>query len=562
MKIECRKCGVESEIKPKRQGNGKIEVALWLTASAPVALIYSLWRREKKSYPCPICQSEDTKVHFTKEEIEAIQEYNKRKNETSKERAERQKKEIERQKKAAKEAYEKLSPEEKRKRYKKNLMLTGVLTIISTGLIAVSNFFIILSVIGFAVLLCIWSDESKRRKKEEIKKVEKEPVRDFTLEKFTSTINNLLILSSFTFLGFLLMFPLNIESFLVLFVIPLVITILFYRYKYLPQKNKTSIEIRKKAYKSNLIERIVWGIILVLFPLFIFGVYWYNQYQESTLFKFDIKSGNYTKISNNLIETKVKSFDLNLHTNAIEKLSINGKNVEITDDISYPVKIKDDLTLNLSITKEDGTTMPWDIKIDFLTELDLIKKKKQAKEQAKKAKELAKEEAIRIKKELDKKREEKEKKQKREIQDTIATYEKEGMATWEDYKLVEIIKNGLASNNPEIKKLAGQLKRVAQNFQAKDFPKQRVAYGKEMRDKLWEDDFKVRVSGRSKDVITFINAYFVANRNIKEFHQKVSSDLHRLRFSRANYKWADTSYGEYTYYTIDSPLDTKIEGLD
>lgn len=77
-------------------------------------------------------------------------------------------------------------------------------------------------------------------------------------------------------------------------------------------------------------------------------------------------------------------------------------------------------------------------------------------------------------------------------------------------------------------------------------PKLRKRYIKTLGDKLWEDDIKVKGNGKT---ITFIGGVFAANRNIKDFEDKIEDTLKKLGFKRVIYKWVDADV-EYTYYDL------------
>lgn len=92
--------------------------------------------------------------------------------------------------------------------------------------------------------------------------------------------------------------------------------------------------------------------------------------------------------------------------------------------------------------------------------------------------------------------------------------------------------------------------------QKKLFPTLRGEYCKIINDQLRIDDYKVKCNWTT---ITIIHHSFALNKNISEFHSAVVTILERLRFKRANYKWVDSSYTEYTYYTMDTPSDWTIQ---
>ena len=77
-------------------------------------------------------------------------------------------------------------------------------------------------------------------------------------------------------------------------------------------------------------------------------------------------------------------------------------------------------------------------------------------------------------------------------------------------------------------------------------PKLRKRYVKVLGDKLWEDDIQVKASGK---IITFIGGIFAANRNKKEFQEKLGDTLKELGFKQVRYKFIEHD-DEYTYYDL------------
>lgn len=119
------------------------------------------------------------------------------------------------------------------------------------------------------------------------------------------------------------------------------------------------------------------------------------------------------------------------------------------------------------------------------------------------------------------------------------------------------IKEGQASQDKEIINLANNLQKKVIASQEKNFPKLRLAFQKYLKDKLWEHDVDVKISGKGSTTLHLVGVYFAANKNIKSTQETISEILNLLRFKQTQYSWFK-GVDEYTYYTIDSPKDNEI----
>lgn len=108
----------------------------------------------------------------------------------------------------------------------------------------------------------------------------------------------------------------------------------------------------------------------------------------------------------------------------------------------------------------------------------------------------------------------------------------------------------------EVKTSRKNLETKLISTQKKLYPILRTQYCKIINDQLRIDDYKVKCNWTT---ITVIHHSFALNKNISEFHSAIVTMLERLRFKRANYKRVDSSYTEYTYYTMDTPADWTIQ---
>jgi hypothetical protein len=120
-----------------------------------------------------------------------------------------------------------------------------------------------------------------------------------------------------------------------------------------------------------------------------------------------------------------------------------------------------------------------------------------------------------------------------------------------------IIDQGKRSEDPESQELAKELERKVSVSQKKNFPILRKAFARLMKDKLWEHDIDVNVSGTNNSVLTFTGGIFAANKNIKDVQQMIWDQMEMLRFKRVNYKWYKYD-DEYTYYNVESAKDAEV----
>lgn len=119
------------------------------------------------------------------------------------------------------------------------------------------------------------------------------------------------------------------------------------------------------------------------------------------------------------------------------------------------------------------------------------------------------------------------------------------------------VNEGKASSDKEVLKLTEELRKKVVASQQKNFPKIRKAYYEFVKNKLWENDVYVDISGSGNTVIKFTGGYFAANKNIKETQEALSEMLTLLRFKQTQYRWYK-GQDEFTYYTIESNKDSEI----
>lgn len=109
------------------------------------------------------------------------------------------------------------------------------------------------------------------------------------------------------------------------------------------------------------------------------------------------------------------------------------------------------------------------------------------------------------------------------------------------------------NDNKRVKEQLNRLSNKLKSTQIAFFPRLRKLFAQESKKRLWEENIEVSHSGRT---ISFTGYIYANNKNIKESYEAISELLRKLRFSKVNFKWS--KYGEFTYYTIDSPADAVI----
>jgi hypothetical protein len=125
----------------------------------------------------------------------------------------------------------------------------------------------------------------------------------------------------------------------------------------------------------------------------------------------------------------------------------------------------------------------------------------------------------------------------------------------------KIITEGESSDDPELQKLAKQLKQKVASIQVQEFPKLRKEYANIVGRKLWENDIEVTANGTNHKYINFSGGIFAANKNIKDFQTELNDILKMFRFSQARYRWHKGA-SEYTYYPIYEGNDSDLVSFE
>lgn len=122
----------------------------------------------------------------------------------------------------------------------------------------------------------------------------------------------------------------------------------------------------------------------------------------------------------------------------------------------------------------------------------------------------------------------------------------------------ELVGKGKASSSTEDMTLAKDLERKASVIQTKEFPLMRKIYGKQMHDKLWENDIIVSTVGPRNETLRLVGAAFVTNQNIKKAYEAAYENLLRFRFERVEFAWYEG--GDWTYFPIAKDARYRKDG--
>lgn len=114
------------------------------------------------------------------------------------------------------------------------------------------------------------------------------------------------------------------------------------------------------------------------------------------------------------------------------------------------------------------------------------------------------------------------------------------------------------NKDKEVQSLITELEKKVVKSQIKNYPKLRKAYFEFIKDKLWENDIDVRLSGKNNTTLSLTGGYFAANKNIASTQQSLHEMLNYLHFKRTEYRWYKGE-DEFTYYDIESDNDNEIK---
>ncbi|MET4080864.1 hypothetical protein ABIB40_000808 [Pedobacter sp. UYP30] len=121
-----------------------------------------------------------------------------------------------------------------------------------------------------------------------------------------------------------------------------------------------------------------------------------------------------------------------------------------------------------------------------------------------------------------------------------------------------LVKEGNITPDKDVASLTSTLRSKVVASQVKCFPRIRKAYFQLAKDRLWENDVYVTISGKGNTILKFTGGYFATNLNIKETQQALQEMLKKLRFKQTQYRWYK-GQDEYTPYKIDSNNDSVLQ---
>lgn len=94
------------------------------------------------------------------------------------------------------------------------------------------------------------------------------------------------------------------------------------------------------------------------------------------------------------------------------------------------------------------------------------------------------------------------------------------------------------------------------HMQSDAFPKLRSHYGTDLKNKLWEHDVNVTVSGPGNSTLRLTGFWFASNRNIKQIMENAHPDALALRFKRVEFR--SNKFDDTTSYTLKSLPDSQL----
>lgn len=103
------------------------------------------------------------------------------------------------------------------------------------------------------------------------------------------------------------------------------------------------------------------------------------------------------------------------------------------------------------------------------------------------------------------------------------------------------------------KSMCDKLRKALSAFQKKHFPLARKMYYNNAKEKLWEKNIEVKLSGRD---ITFEGYMFADNGTIKATYEEIRKELEDLRFKTVGFRWYEG--GDRTYWKLNVKNDGEI----
>lgn len=113
-----------------------------------------------------------------------------------------------------------------------------------------------------------------------------------------------------------------------------------------------------------------------------------------------------------------------------------------------------------------------------------------------------------------------------------------------------IANSDVVDKYPNCAKTFDLMEKEADKVLKKALPLYRKQFTQIMKDRLWEENINVSVSGNANTVLWFTGGIFASNKQIKLFQEQIESEVRTFGFKRTCYKWIKHD-SEYTYYDLN-----------
>ena len=102
---------------------------------------------------------------------------------------------------------------------------------------------------------------------------------------------------------------------------------------------------------------------------------------------------------------------------------------------------------------------------------------------------------------------------------------------------------------PKVVETFNDMEKEAEKILKEAMPLYRKQFTQIMKNRLWEENIDVKVSGNSNTILWFTGGIFASNKQIKLFQEQIVSEVRTFGFKRTCYKWIKHD-SEYTYYDL------------
>ncbi|MBU3807893.1 MAG: hypothetical protein H9802_05685 [Candidatus Phocaeicola faecipullorum] len=113
-----------------------------------------------------------------------------------------------------------------------------------------------------------------------------------------------------------------------------------------------------------------------------------------------------------------------------------------------------------------------------------------------------------------------------------------------------IANSDVVDKYPNCTKTFDYMEKESEKILKKALPLYRKQVTQIMKDRLWEENINVSVSGNANTVLWFTGGIFASNKQIKLFQEQIESEVRTFGFKRTCYKWIKHD-NEYTYYDLN-----------